>query len=112
MFACAHLLAAWFALAAQSPIHGMLISRQLSERAHLAIGDVVVLSADQSQTRAARFRVEGISEPVADPMNVNLERLAVRLHLPDLIALTANPDDPLSSEAVSSLNVTVTTPQA
>jgi cell division protein FtsX len=110
MFACAHLLAAWFALAAQSPIHGMLISRQLSERAHLAIGDIVVLSADQSQTRAARFRVEGIYEPVADPMKFNLERLEVRLHLPDLIALTANPDDPLSSESVSSVNVAVANP--
>src|ERR1700736_895979 len=105
MFVFTHFLTAWIALAPQSPVHALLISRQLSERAHLAVGDVVLLGADQSGQRVARFRVEGIYEPTADPMKFNLERLEVRLHLPDLMALTSNPDDPLSSESVSTVNV-------
>jgi ABC-type antimicrobial peptide transport system permease subunit len=102
--------AIWLALTAAASaqlVPGILISRQLSERAHLAVGDVVSLAANQSGDRVARFRVEGIYEPTPDPMKFNLERLEARLHLPDLMALTSNADDPQSSESVSAVNVAV-----
>ena len=40
-----------------------------------------------------------------DPIRITSERLEVRLHLPDLQSLTADPADPASAEALSSINV-------
>jgi hypothetical protein len=72
----------------------VLISRQLLEDAHLAVGDLILLSADPAAAHAARFRIAGVYEPTPDPMTYNVERLEVRLHLSDLIRLTANSADP------------------
>ena len=44
-------------------------------------------------------------EPTPDPLKYNVERLEARLHLPDLIRLTANPADPQSAESVTAVNV-------
>ena len=83
----------------------VLISRQLLRDAHLAVGDVVLLSADRAGEHAARFRIAGVYEPTPDPLKYNIERLEARLHLPDLIRLTANPADPQSAESVTAVNV-------
>ena len=88
----------------------VLISRQLLRDAHLAVGDVVLLSAKRTGVPAARFRIAGVYEPTPDPMKYNVERLEARLHLPDLIALTANPADPQSAESVSAVNIRLANP--
>ena len=83
----------------------ILVSRQLLAHAHLAVGDVVTLALDPSATWSERFRVAGVYEPTPDPMRFNVERLEIRLHLADLVRLTADPADPQSSEAVTAINV-------
>jgi len=88
----------------------VLMSRQLLRNAHLAVGDVVLLSADRAGAQGARFRIAGVYEPTPDPMKYNVERLEARLHLPDLIRLTANPADPQSAESVNVVNVRLANP--
>jgi len=83
----------------------VLVSRQLAARAHLTVGDTVTLAADANGARARTFRVAGIYEPTPDPMRFTAERIEGRLHLPDLIALTADPQDPASTESVNTINV-------
>ncbi len=89
----------------------VLVSRQLLARADLKIGDVVTVAADTAGTRAAQFRVAGVYEPTPDPMKFNVERLEARLHLDDLLSLTADPSDPASSESVTSINLTLADPR-
>jgi ABC-type antimicrobial peptide transport system permease subunit len=96
--------------AATHPTPDVLVSRQLMARAQLTIGDVVTVAADADGTRAARFRVAGMYEPTPDPMKFNVERLEARLHLDDLLSLTADPSDPASSESVTSINVALADP--
>ena len=88
----------------------VLISRQLLRDAHLAVGDPVLLTADPAGERTARFRIAGVYEPTPDPARFNVERLEARLHLPDLIRLTANPADPQSAESVTAVNVRLVNP--
>ena len=88
----------------------VLVSRQLIARAKLTIGDVVTVAADPAGTRATRFRVAGVYEPTPDPMKFNVERLEARLHLDDLLSLTADPSDPASTESVTSINVALANP--
>jgi len=88
----------------------VLMSRQLLRNAHLAVGDVVLLSAARAGAQGARFRIAGVYEPTPDPMKYNVERLEARLHLPDLIRLTANPADPQSAESVNVVNVRLANP--
>jgi len=85
------------------------VSRQLAARAHLAVGDTVTLAADQTGTRAARFRVAGVYEPTPDPMRFNVERLEVRLHLDDLAGIAADPAD-RSADTLSAVNVRLAGP--
>ena len=65
----------------------MLVSRQLLEREHLSIGQVVELSSSAAGT-GSRFRIAGTYEPVPDPMRFAQARLEARVHLPDLQGLT------------------------
>jgi ABC-type lipoprotein release transport system permease subunit len=95
--------------AAASP-PDILVSRQLLARAHLSVGDVVTLGSDASGTRTRQFRVSGVYEPTPDPMKFNVERIEARLHLDDLLALTADPVDPSSADAVSAINVGLPNP--
>ena len=88
----------------------ILVSRQLVEAERLAVGDVVTLSPDPSGASPQPFRVAGIYEPTPDPLRVMSARLEARLHLPDLIALTADPADPAAAEAVSAINVALQDP--
>jgi hypothetical protein len=90
----------------------ILVSRQLMRDAHLSVGAVVVLATDAEGTRTARFRVVGVYEPVPDPMKFNVKRFEARLHLPDLVGLTADPGDPQALEAVTAINVALVDPAA
>ena len=88
----------------------ILLSRQLVEAERLSVGDVVYLSADPSGASPQPFRLAGIYEPTPDPLRVMSTRLEARLHLPDLIALTADSADPLAAETVSTINVALQDP--
>jgi len=90
---------------AQSSTPSVLVSRQLAEAGHVSVGEIVTLAADAAGTHAQRFRVEGIYEPVPDPMRLNSSKHEARLHLPDLLSLTANPADPLATETVDAVNI-------
>lgn len=83
----------------------VLVSRQLLAARGLAVGDTIELSGDPSGEGARRFRIAGVYEPVADPIRVTSERLEVRLHLPDLLELTAGPDEATAGDALSAINV-------
>ena len=98
------------ALAQIDQIPTVLISRQLSIAEGLAVNDPILLSSDPQGTGARRFRIAGIYEPTPDPMRLAARRLEARLHLPDLLALTADPSDPLSAESVTAINVALSDP--
>ncbi len=91
-------------------VPAMLVSRQLRESQKLSIGDVVSLSSEPSGAHPRQFRIAGEYEPIPDPMRLGAVRHEVRLHLPDLIEMTANPADPLAAESVDALNVALPTP--
>jgi putative ABC transport system permease protein len=88
----------------------ILISRQLAAAEGLKVGDSVSFSRKPDGTAPRQFRIAGIYEPVADPMRLAARRHEARLHLPDLLSLTAEPSDPLSSESVTAINVALTDP--
>jgi ABC-type lipoprotein release transport system permease subunit len=83
-----HRLALLLLLAQSGGIPDMLVSRQLLEREHLAVGQVVELSETETGAAARRFRIAGVYEPVPDPMRFAQQRLEARVHLPDLDATT------------------------
>ena len=83
----------------------ILVSRQLLASEHLAIGDVVALSSDPKGAHPKEFRIAGVYEPIPDPARLGAAALEARLHLPDLMDLTADPADPVASESVRSINV-------
>jgi len=83
----------------------VLLSRQLLGRAHASVGDVITLATDASGTGARTFRIVGVYEPTPDPMRFTAERLEARLHLPDLIDLTADPADVGAADTVNTINV-------
>ncbi len=85
----------------------VLVSRQLANKAHLSVGEIVTLAADADGTRSRTFRIAGVYEPTPDPMKFNVERIEARLHLDDLLTLTADPSDPSAADAVSSINVSL-----
>jgi ABC-type lipoprotein release transport system permease subunit len=89
----------------------VLLSRQLMRESGLHVGDDVTLAADPRGARAATFRVAGVYEPVPDPRKFPKPRLEARLHLPDLIALTADPGDPLAEESVGAFNLALADPK-
>jgi ABC-type lipoprotein release transport system permease subunit len=88
----------------------ILITRQLAAAEGVNVGDTVTLAAKADGTASRRFRVAGIYEPVPDPMRLAVKRLEARLHLPDLLELTADPSDPLSTESVTAINVSLNDP--
>ena len=88
----------------------ILISRQLAEAFSIAAGDVVRFSTKQSGANAREFRVRGVYEPTPDPMELSGSKYKARLHLPDLLAMTARPGDPLAGENVDRINVALKNP--
>jgi ABC-type lipoprotein release transport system permease subunit len=91
-----------------SPI---LISRQLAEQEHLEPGDVATLALDAAGSRSRQFRIEGTYEPTPDPLRFTARRLEARMHLPDLVDMTADPADPASGESLNAINVRLADPQ-
>jgi putative ABC transport system permease protein len=89
----------------------ILISRQLATAEGLRVGDAVSLSNKPDGTAPRQFRIAGLYEPVANPMRLAAKRYEARLHLPDLLSLTADPSDPLSTESVTAINVALTDPR-
>ena len=87
---------------ATAPVPTLLISRQLADARGLSIGDTIRLTADPTGggTKAREFRVAGIYEPTPDPARINAAKHEARLHLPDLLSLTAAADDVLAGENV------------
>ena len=85
----------------------ILASRQLREAQGLAIGEIVSLSSDPTGAHPQSFRVAGSYEPMPNPMLLGAARHEVRLHLPDLMALTSDESNPLASESVDAINVAV-----
>jgi putative ABC transport system permease protein len=86
------------------------VTRQLAARAQLQVGDVITFANDADGAGAARFRIAGIYEPTPDPMRFTAARLEARMHLPDLIALTADPHDPAAAESVDAVNIRMVDP--
>jgi len=82
----------------------ILVSRQLMVAHNLRAGQAVSLSADVSGANPQQFRVVGEYEPTPDPLRLGAARLEVRLHLPDLIDLAADPLNPLDVETVDAIN--------
>lgn len=91
----------------EPPLPAVLVSRQLLESQRLSIGGVVTLAPARNGSGARQFRIAGAYEPVPDPMRLGAVRHEIRLHLPDLIALAADPSDPGSAETVDAINVKV-----
>jgi putative ABC transport system permease protein len=88
-------------------VPAILASRQLRESQGLAIGEIVSLSTDPTGAHPRRFRVADSYEPMANPMWLGAERHEVRMHLPDLLAMTADPAD---QDSVDAINVKLGTP--
>jgi ABC-type lipoprotein release transport system permease subunit len=89
----------------------ILLSRQLMRESSLRVGDDVTLAADSRGARATKFRVAGVYEPTPDPRKFPAPRFEARLHLPDLIALTSDPGDPLAEESVGAFNLVLADPK-
>jgi putative ABC transport system permease protein len=76
----------------------------------LSVGDVVRLSRESSGANARAFRIDGVYEPTPDPLRFAQPKFEVRMHLPDLSSLVADPLDPGSLETVTAINVALTQP--
>jgi putative ABC transport system permease protein len=83
----------------------ILISRHLAQSEGLRVGQVVRLAATPQGTDARQFRIEGIFEPTPDPMRLGAVPRKIRMHLPDLLALTREPETPAGSEPIDGVNV-------
>jgi len=99
------------ALQSASDLPTILASRQLLAARRLSVGDEVVLSNDPSGANPRRFRIAGVYEPMPDPIRITSERLEVRLHLPDLLDVATDPDDLLTADSVSAINVALASPE-
>jgi putative ABC transport system permease protein len=95
---------------AEPPPPDVLISRQLAEAFGIPTGTVVRVSTDSTGGNARAFRVAGVYEPAPDPLKLNAAKHEVRLHLPDLLAMTADPADPLAAGTVDAINVALVNP--
>ncbi|OFW13877.1 MAG: hypothetical protein A3H29_09570 [Acidobacteria bacterium RIFCSPLOWO2_02_FULL_67_21] len=88
----------------------ILVSRQLAETEGLAEGDVVRLALDAAGAGARPFRIAGVYEPTPDPMRLGTVPREVRMHLPDLLALTSDDDAPTGAEHVARINIALADP--
>jgi putative ABC transport system permease protein len=88
----------------------ILVSRQLLNAEHLRVGDEIRLSTNPDGSGGRLFRIAGEYEPMANPSLLGARRLEVRLHLPDLIALTSDSTDPAALDTVSAINVLLADP--
>jgi ABC-type lipoprotein release transport system permease subunit len=95
-----------------SDVPEVLLSRQLLAEAHLNVGDLVTLAADETGTRSRQFRIVGSYEPTPDPARFNMRRFEARLHIADLQAVADDPADLDAAEAASAINVRLANPAA
>jgi putative ABC transport system permease protein len=95
---------------AEDNLSSVLISRQLSEAEHLAVGDVIRLSASDDGRNVQQFRIAGVYEPTPDPARLGAVIREVQLHLPDLLNLTRGPSTASGSEYVQTINVALVDP--
>jgi ABC-type lipoprotein release transport system permease subunit len=101
-----------FAASAASGLElpGVLLSRQLMARHNLRFGDTVRLAAQASGEGARLFRIDGVYEPVADPLRFAQPAFEARLHLPDLLSLTDRASHASVPQTLSSINVKLADP--
>jgi len=92
------------------PVAEILVSRGLLQERGLSVGQIVMLSADARGAGARPFRIAGVYEPTPDPSRFTAKRLEARLHLPDLLALTAEPGEAGVADAVGAINVALEDP--
>lgn len=106
------LLASWLPgiARAQSEPRSILVSRQLASSEGLTVGSIVRLAARADGADARRFVVAGIYEPTPDPSRLGRVPREVRLHLPDLLDLTRTPGEPMGTEHVAFVNVSLADP--
>jgi len=95
---------------ADDKLPSVLISRQLSESEHLAVGDVIRLSVSEDGRNVQQFRIAGVYEPTPDPARLGAVIREVQLHLPDLVNLTRDTSTPSGSEYVQTINVALVDP--
>jgi putative ABC transport system permease protein len=88
----------------------IIVTRQLAAALGARDGSIIQLSADPSGKNPRPFRIVGSYEPTPDPFRLASERLEARLHLPDLLALTADPANPSLADSVTSINVALRDP--
>jgi len=88
----------------------VLLSRQLIEARGLQVGQIVHLAPEPSGEGARPFRIAAVYEPLPDPFRLTAVRLEARFHLPDLIGLTRDSEDPLAAESVTRINVALDDP--
>jgi putative ABC transport system permease protein len=93
-----------------APAPDILVTRQLAEAERLSVGNVVQLATTADGAHATAFRIAGIYEPTPDPSRLGTVPRQVRLHLPDLLALTRPSDTPAGSEHVETINVALGDP--
>jgi hypothetical protein len=93
------------ALAAPAEPPEILVSRGLLRERGLSVGEVVMLSADPHGAGARPFRIAGAYEPTPDPSRFTAKRLEARLHLPDLLALTAGAGEADAADTVGAINI-------
>jgi putative ABC transport system permease protein len=82
----------------------VLVSRQAADALNLSIGSVVQV-APSDGAGGREFRVAGIYEPTPDPSRLGNAIYAVRMHLPDVLALTNPADAPKGAEQVDAINI-------
>ncbi len=96
---------------AQDATPSILVSRQLAEQEGLAVGDSVELATEERGGHSRSFRIAGIYEPTPDPMRLGNVPREVRLHLPDLLALTRDESTPEGTEHVEAINIALADPE-
>jgi putative ABC transport system permease protein len=92
------------AVAQPRELPAVMVSRQAAETLKLTVGSVVQV-APPDGSRGRDFRVAGIYEPTPDPSRLGNAIHAVRLHLPDLLAVTSPPGGPKGAESVDAINI-------
>ena len=95
------------AQSAPADLPAVLVSRQAAAALDLSVGSIVQV-APPDESRARDFRVAGIYEPTPDPSRLGNAIYAVRLHLPDVLALTLPPDAVKGAESVDAINIKLT----
>lgn len=88
----------------------IVVSRQLAAERGLNVGSSISLSSDADGRNVGIFVVAGIYEPVPDPTRLGRVPREVRLHLPDLLALTRDANTIEGTEPVEQINVALVDP--